>query len=166
MFCNNCGRKLDEKGMCVVCDENIKNTLYGNKNKFSNSLNIILTVLFSVVILSLVYRISVVLLKYNNNTNKYEDTIKIPYANQMITPSKNNVITDDMISYIEIPNNFKVYFVGSFYDNVEGIVGKCANFTTVIPNGSFFMADMVIDCENAKYNSYDEWYADYYGSEE
>ena len=165
MFCKNCGKMLEEYGKCSFCDENNKKSLKENKGDRSNIGNVILTIVFGIVVFYLIGCIGFIWLGINYNANKYNETIKIPYANQTIKPGKNNIISTDMISYMEIPSAFEIYLIGSYYDNFGDIVGKCANFTTIIPKGSLFRLGMVIDCEEAKYNSYNEWYNDHYTDE-
>lgn len=166
MFCNRCGKLLNDDGVCDVCESKVYNSLDVKKNKMSNNINKILTIVFSLGILIFISNLSILGLEIIYNVTKNNDTVKVPYAKQNIYPSKYNKITSDMISYMEIPIKYKIYLPYHYYSNIDDIVGRCINYTTIIPEGSLFMTNMIIDCEDAKYNSYDELYNDYYGNED
>ena len=141
MFCTNCGNKLNGEGQyCTNCGNNINNVF--NPNNSLKSDNIVITVILIVVIGLILGSFLFVYLGYNYRINSKTSLFKIPYANQTVGPGE--MITADMISYMEVPGNF---IVGTYYRSDEDIVGKCSNFNTMIADGSIFYKDIVIDCD-------------------
>ena len=68
--------------------------------------------------------------------------VRVPYANQTIQPKQ--LITTDMISYMEVP---KAFLVGSYYSDANSIVGKYSNYNTIIAQGSLFYQPLLVDAK-------------------
>lgn len=109
-------------------------------NSLSNSLKKFLGNKNTVTILGVVLCIVVLWLGYNFRINQRVSLTRVAYANQTIQPRTK--ITNDMISYMNVPASF---LVGSYYRNSEQIVGKYSNYNTIIAEGSLFYTDLVID---------------------
>ncbi len=94
----------------------------------------IVTIIGVVVILILLY------VGYSTQINKAVEPISIPVATETIQPRTE--ITDDKVKIIDMPNV-------SLSDNVirskAQIVGKYSNVNSVIPEGSMFYTDTVIN---------------------
>ena len=77
---------------------------------------------------------------YSSQINKAVQPITVPVATETIQPRTE--ITDDMVDLIDMP-------AISVTDNVikykNGVVGKYSNINTVIPAGSMFYTDTVIE---------------------
>ena len=93
----------------------------------------------TVTIIGLILIIGILYFVYNNRIKEATNPIRIPVAKQTIQPR--TLITDDMITYIEVP-------AVSASKNVERtkskIVGKYSNYNTMIPKGSMFYSDALI----------------------
>lgn len=111
------------------------NNLMASAKKFAKNKNMI-TIIGVVIILILLY------VGYSTQINKAVEPIQIPVATQTIQPRTE--ITDDMVQIIDMPNV-------SLSDNVirsrSQIVGKYSNVNSVIPEGSMFYTDTVIDAD-------------------
>ncbi len=109
------------------------NNLAASAKKFMKNKNMI-TIVGVVAILILLY------IGYSTQINNAVEPISIPVATQTIQPKTE--ITDDMVQVIDMPNV-------SLSDNVirsrTQIVGKYSNVNSVIPEGSMFYTDTVID---------------------
>ena len=100
--------------------------LLANKN--------VVTVIGAVLIVLVLYGF------YNWRLQQATSPIRVPYANQTI--SSRTKITEDMISYVEIP---QTSLKGNILTNANTqILGYYTNVTTVIPSGSFFYADVIV----------------------
>ena len=111
------------------------NNLMASAKKFVKNKNMI-TIIGVVIILILLY------VGYSTQINRAVEPIQIPVATQTIQPRTE--ITDDMVQIIDMPNV-------SLSDNVirsrSQIVGKYSNVNSVIPEGSMFYTDTVIDAD-------------------
>ena len=111
------------------------NNLIASAKKFARNKNMI-TIIGVVIILILLY------VGYSTQINRAVEPIQIPVATQTIQPRTE--ITDDMVQIIDMPNV-------SLSDNVirtrSQIVGKYSNVNSVIPEGSMFYTDTVIDAD-------------------
>lgn len=109
------------------------NGLLNGIKKFFKNKNVI-TVLGVILIIALLY------FGYTYTINKAVEPQRIPVATQTIDPRTE--ITNDMIEYVEIPSN-------AVSENVirdsSRIIGKYSNVNTVIPQGSMFYTDTVIE---------------------
>lgn len=99
---------------------------FGNKN--------------TVTIVGVLVCILVLYIGYNWRINQAINPIRVPYANQVIQPR--TLITEDMISYTEVPPS---YLKGNYISSSTLIVGKYSNYNTIIPSGSLFYTDAVIN---------------------
>ena len=109
------------------------NNLTASAKKFFKNKNVV-TLIGVIVILVLLY------IGYSTQINNAVEPIQVPVATQTIQPRTE--ITDDMVQLIDMPNI-------SISDNVirlkSQIVGKYSNVNSVIPEGSMFYTDTVID---------------------
>ena len=111
------------------------NNLMASAKKFFKNKNVV-TVIGVVIILVLLY------IGYSTQINNAVEPVQVPVATQTIQPRTQ--ITDDMVQMVDMPNI-------SLSDNVirstSQIVGKYSNVNSVIPEGSMFYTDTVIDEE-------------------
>lgn len=111
------------------------NNLMASAKKFFKNKNVV-TVIGVVIILVLLY------IGYSTQINNAVEPVQVPVATQTIQPRTQ--ITDDMVQMVDMPNI-------SLSDNVirstSLIVGKYSNVNSVIPEGSMFYTDTVIDEE-------------------
>ncbi len=111
------------------------NNLMASAKKFAKNKNMI-TIIGVVIILILLY------VGYSTQINRAVEPIQIPVATQTIQPRTE--ITDDMVQIIDMPNV-------SLSDNVirsrSQIVGKYSNVNSVIPEGSMFYTDTVVEAD-------------------
>lgn len=78
---------------------------------------------------------------YNSQINKQVNPIRnIPVAKQTIQPR--TLITQDMIDYIDIP---PILLQNNLILSSSLVVGKYTDYNTVIPAGSLFYKDVLID---------------------
>lgn len=109
------------------------NNVMNSVKKVLKNKNIV-TIIGVVVILILLY------VGYSTQINKAVEPISIPVATETIQPRTE--ITDDKVKIIDMPNV-------SLSDNVirskAQIVGKYSNVNSVIPEGSMFYTDTVIN---------------------
>ena len=95
----------------------------------------------TVTILGVIIVIAILYFGYNYQLNKAITPIKnIPIAKETIQPRTE--ITSDMITYIDVvPSMLK----SDVIRNSGSIVGKYSNYNTMIPAGSMFFAETVVD---------------------
>lgn len=109
------------------------NNLTASAKKFLKNKNMV-TIIGVVIILILLY------VGYSTQINRAVEPVQIPVATQTIQPRTE--ITDDMVELIDMPNI-------SLSDNVirtrSSIVGRYSNVNTVIPEGSMFYTETVVD---------------------
>ena len=93
-----------------------------------------ITIIGVIVILVLLY------IGYSSQINKAVEPVRVPVAVETIQPRTE--ITDDMVELVDMPNI-------SIGDNVirtkSLVVGKYSNINAVIPKGSMFYTDTVVD---------------------
>ena len=110
----------------------MENVMASFKTFFKNKNTV--TIIGVIIILVLLY------IGYSSQINKAVEPVSIPVATETIQPRTE--ITSDMVQEIDMPNI-------SISDNVirstSQIVGKYSNINTVIPEGSMFYTDTVID---------------------
>lgn len=111
------------------------NNLSASIKKFMGNKN-------TVTILGVIICIFVLYFGYNYRINQKVQLTSIPYANQTIQPR--TLITQDMVSYMEVPTSF---LIGDYYTTVDNIVGKYSNYNTVIANGSIFYKELLTDSQ-------------------
>ena len=109
------------------------NNVVASAKKFFKNKNVV-TIIGVVVILILLY------IGYSTQINNAVEPIQVPVATQTIQPRTQ--ITDDMVQMVDMPNI-------SLSDNVirsrSQIVGQYSNVNSVIPEGSMFYTDTVIN---------------------
>ncbi|MEG2321927.1 MAG: RcpC/CpaB family pilus assembly protein [Bacilli bacterium] len=112
----------------------MNNILVSIKKFFANKNTV--TVIGIIIILGLLYW------GYNSTIKKQTQPIRVPVATKTIQPR--TLITDDMITYINIP-------AAAISKNVSraasAVVGKYADVNTVIPAGSMFYTDVLVKKE-------------------
>ena len=111
------------------------NNLMASAKKFFKKKNVV-AVIGVVIILVLLY------IGYSTQINSAVEPVQVPVATQTIQPRTQ--ITDDMVQMVDMPNI-------SLSDNVirsrTQVVGKYSNVNSVIPEGSMFYTDTVINEE-------------------
>lgn len=109
-------------------------------NNFKNSIKRFLGNKNTVTIFGVLICILVLYIGYNYRIKQATTPVRVPYANQTIQPR--TLITSDMISYTEVlPSTLK----GKYILNANLIINKYSNYNTVIPEGSMFYTDAVIN---------------------
>lgn len=109
-------------------------------NNFSNSLKRFFGNKNTVTIIGVLICILVLYVGYNYRIKQATTPVRVPYANQTIQPR--TLITVDMISYTEVlPSTLK----GKYILNANLIINKYSNYNTIIPAGSMFYSDAVIN---------------------
>ena len=111
------------------------NNLMASAKKFFKNKNVV-TVFGVVIILVLLY------IGYSTQINNAVEPVQVPVATQTIQPRTE--ITDDMVQLIDMPN---VSLSDNVIRSTSLIVGKYSNVNSVIPEGSMFYTDTVIDEE-------------------
>ncbi len=113
----------------------MNNFLVSLKKFFTNKNTV--TVIGVIAILGLLYW------GYNSTINSQVQPIRVPVANQTIQPR--TLITDDMIRFIDVPT---VAINNNVIRNQTSIVGKYTAVNTVIPEGSMFFNNVLINEED------------------
>ena len=112
----------------------MNNFIYKLKKFFKNKNTV--TVLGVILIVALLY------FGYAYTVNKATEPMRVPVAAQTIDPRTE--ITEDMIQYVEVPKN-------SITDNVitnsVELIGKYSGVGSVIPEGSMFYKEVIIEKE-------------------
>ena len=108
------------------------NNILISLKKFITNKNTV-TILGVIVILGLLYW------GYNTTIENQVKPVKIPVAKQTIQPR--TLITDDMITYIDVPS---IAVNTNVQKNKSSIVGMYSNVNTVIPAGSMFYSDVLV----------------------
>lgn len=109
--------------------DNIKLTLrkfLGNKN--------IVTAIGAVLVLVLLYY------GYTAQINSQVEPVRVPVANETIQPRTK--ITSDMITYVEMP---KIGITSNVITSTSKLIGYYSAINTVIPAGSMFYTDTIIE---------------------
>ena len=109
-------------------------------NNLSNSLKKFVSNKNTVTILGVVLAIFILYIGYNMRINQRVSLTTVPYANQTIQPRTR--ITQSMISKMDVPRSF---LKGNYYMDEGQIVGKYANYNTMIAEGSLFYTDLLVD---------------------
>ena len=113
----------------------MNNILLSLKKFFTNK-NIV-TVIGVIAILGLLY------FGYTSTINNQVKPVKIPVANKTIQPR--TLITDDMISYVEVPS---AWVTNNVVRSSGNIIGMYTAVNTVIPSGSMFYSETLTTKEN------------------
>ncbi|MDO5568548.1 MAG: hypothetical protein Q4G04_00345 [bacterium] len=109
-------------------------------NSLSKSIKKFLSNKNTVTILGVIGAIVVLYIGYNWRINAATEPVNIPYANTTIQPTE--TITIDKISYMPVPASF---IQEGILTNVKDITDKVANYNTMIPKGSPFYKEAIID---------------------
>lgn len=103
----------------------------------------------TVTILGVIAVIAILYIGYNQQIKSQTSPVSVPVAKETIQPG--TLITSDMVTYVSIPKM-------GVSDNVirasASIVGKYSNFNTVIPAGSMFYSDVIVDKEDLPNSSF------------
>ncbi len=111
----------------------MNNNLLDSIKRFFKNKNTV-TIIGVIAILILLY------IGYSTQIKKAVDPLQVPVATQTIQPRTE--ITSDMVQLVDMPN----ISVGSNVITSRGaVVGKYSNINSVIPEGSMFYTDMVIN---------------------
>ena len=111
------------------------NNLMASAKKFLRNKNMV-TIIGVVIILILLY------VGYSTQINRAVEPIQIPVATQTIQPRTE--ITDDMVQLIDMPN---VSLSENVIRSRAQIVGRYSNVNSVIPEGSMFYTDTVVEAD-------------------
>jgi len=109
----------------------MKNLMF-NVKKFLTNKN-------TVTILGVFLGVLVLYLGYNYRVQQAIKPQLVPYALKTIQPREK--ITEDMIGYASVPPTM---IMGNVILGANLILGKYANYNTVIPEGSLFFSDSII----------------------
>ncbi|MEG2993091.1 MAG: SAF domain-containing protein [Bacilli bacterium] len=109
-------------------------------NKFTNTLKKIFTNKNTVTIIGVVIVVSILFFGYKYQINKAVEPQRVPVAIENIQPRTE--ITEDMIEYIDIAKNA---VSDNVVTNSNLIIGKYSNINSVIPKGSMFYKDVLIE---------------------
>lgn len=109
----------------------MKNLMF-NIRKFLTNKN-------TVTVLGVFLGVLVLYFGYNYRVRQAIKPRRIPYALTTIQPRQK--ITEDMVGYTDVP---PAMIMGDVLENANLIVGKYANYNTLIPEGSMFFTDTII----------------------
>lgn len=116
------------------------NNLKASMKKFMGNKN-------TVTILGVILCLVILYIGYNYRINSQVELVQVPYAKVTIQPR--TYITSDMIGMMNVPRQFlnaaKKNATSGYYSNVNNIVGKYANYNTMIAKGSLFYSDLIVD---------------------
>lgn len=116
------------------------NNLRASMKKFMGNKN-------TVTILGVILCLVILYIGYNYRINSQVELVQVPYAKVTIQPR--TYITSDMIGMMNVPRQFlnaaKKNATSGYYSNVNNIVGKYANYNTMIAKGSLFYSDLIVD---------------------
>lgn len=104
--------------------------------KFFTNKNTI-TIFGIIVILVLIYY------GYNTQVNTAIVPVEVPVAAYTIQPKTK--ITNDMITYVEVPN---ISVSSSVVTLIKDLIGKYTNVNTVIPAGSMFYKEIIVEADD------------------
>ncbi len=111
------------------------NNLLESVKRFFKNKNIV-TILGVLIILVLLY------IGYSTQINRAVNPISVPVATQTIQPRTE--ITSDMIKTIDMPN---ISVSDNVYTSRNAVIGKYSNINSVIPEGSMFYKQTLIEKE-------------------
>lgn len=119
------------------------NFLNSLKRFFKNKNTV--TILGVIVVLALLYW------GYSSQINDAVQPVSVPIASQTI--KGRTLITSDMISNIEISS---IAVTDNIYTSASAIIGKYTNVNTMVPKGSMFYKEVIIDNSEFKDTVFDE----------
>lgn len=94
----------------------------------------------TVTIIGIVVAVLVLYIGYNYRIDQATSPVKVAYAKETIQPKTE--ITEEMISYMEVPASA---IQGDVIISAKEVIGHYSNYNTVIPAGSMFYEDTVVD---------------------
>ncbi len=94
----------------------------------------------TVTVIGVLVIIGVLFWGYTSTINSQVEPIRIPVATETIQPRQ--LITAEMIEFIEVPS---VAVTSNVIRNSSALIGSYSNINTVIPAGSMFYSDTIID---------------------
>lgn len=109
-----------------------KNWQIGLKRFFANK--------NTVTIIGVLLCLLILYFAYNQRLNAAVKPVQVPYAKVTIQPRTE--ITSDMIGYMELPQS---YLKGNYITSANFIIGKYSNYNTIIPAGSVFYKDALVN---------------------
>ena len=109
-------------------------------NSFLNSAKRFLTNKNTVTIIGVVIILILLYVGYSTQINNAVEPVQVPVATETIQPRTE--ITDDMVQEIDVPN---ISLSENVITSKASVVGKYSNINSVIPEGSMFYTDTVID---------------------
>ena len=112
------------------------NNIMVSLKKFITNKNTV-TVIGVIVILGLLYW------GYNSTIESQVQPVSVPVATQTIQPR--TLITDDLVSYIEVPS---ISVSDNVITNSNLVIGKYTDVNTVVPQGSMFYNNVLIEEED------------------
>ena len=118
------------------------NNIIVTVKRFFKNKNVV-TILGVIIIMAIIY------FGYNAQINSQVSPVRVPVAKQTIQPRQ--LITSDMVTYISVP---AVGVSSNVVRSQSLIVGKYSNINTVIPEGSMFYQDVLIDAEDLPDSSF------------
>lgn len=96
----------------------------------------------TVIVLGVILCFIILYIGYNARIKRQIQLVRVPYATTTIQPRE--FITDDMVAYMDVPINF-LKQKSKYYTDKTDIVGKYANYNTMIAEGSLFYSDLIIE---------------------
>jgi hypothetical protein len=109
------------------------NNLMFNISRFMKNKN-------TVTILGVFLGILILYFGYNMRVRQAIRPERMPYALVIIQPRQ--LITTEMVGYVDVPPKL---IMGKVIRNPNLIIGKYANYNTVIPSGSLFYEDALVE---------------------
>lgn len=93
----------------------------------------------TVTILAILVSLIILYVAYDWRIKERTQPVRVPYAKIDIQPR--TLITEDMIDYMSIP---KSMVTGNTIISIDDVIGKYANYNTVIPAGSVFFKTVLV----------------------
>ena len=94
----------------------------------------------TVTVIGVIIGVAILYLGYTITLNKHVKPVQVPVAATTIQPRTK--ITADMIKYVDVP---KAYISDNALTTEEQIINKFSNYNTMIPAGSMFYKETVIE---------------------
>lgn len=114
-------------------------------NGFLNSLKRLLKNKNTVTIIGVVVVLGILYWGYSSSVNNAVNPVNIPVASQTI--KSRTKITSDMVTTIRISN---IAVTDNVYRRAADVIGKFTNVNTIVPEGSMFYYEAVVDNSDFK----------------
>ena len=114
-------------------------------NGFLNSLTRLLKNKNTVTIIGVVIVLGILYWGYSSSVNNAVNPVNIPVASQTI--KSRTKITSDMVTTIRISN---IAVTDNVYRRAADVIGKFTNVNTIVPEGSMFYYEAVVDNSDFK----------------